>query len=148
MTDQTPVNLYQAIRNRFSFTPMTKGQDPTVKPVDRLTPNSFTPQRERPDVAAISSKADPGMLPATAAVPAQGGLSTYLASQGAKGRTMNTLFHPLPPTGAQFPRAADSQNIAAVPPRNLGTVAYKIFSKPRAGTPGYNPGGVNTTATP
>lgn len=134
----------------MSFKPQSKDADLTVKPADPVNPRQFTPSREMPRVAALTPKPalNPALLPVKAQNPAQSGLSSYLASQGDHGRTNDTLFHPIPPTSYQFPRADNSQNIAAVPPRFLSSVSYQVFSKPRAGTPGYNPGGVNTTATP
>lgn len=113
----------------------------------------FTPPIEIPRPAALEPvrAINPALLPAKPEEPGLGGLSDYMRSQGAPTRDALTLFHPQPPTGAQWPRAVDSQNLAAVPPRFFeGKVRplFKIFSKPRPGTPGHNPFGVNTTATP
>lgn len=109
----------------------------------------FTPPVEQPKVAALepSPKLNPSLLPAMPERPGLGGLDAYIATQGQFGRDEATLFFPQPPTNVEIPRAVDSQNLTAVPPRFTNEPVYQIFSKPRSGTPGYNPSGVNTTKT-
>jgi len=109
----------------------------------------FTPPLELPRVAALlpQKALNPDLLPVKPVSEGLEGLSSYLASQGSLGRDATTLFHAPPPTDVRFPRPEDSQNLPAVPPRFLGSQIFKIFSKPRRGTPGSNPGGVNTTKT-
>lgn len=107
----------------------------------------FTPPVEAPKVAALEPRRDlnPSLLPAMPDKPGLGGLATYIASQAHVARDVRTLFHAMPPTSVQFPRAVDSQNLPAVPPRFTMSSIYQVFNKPRRGTPGNNPMGVNNT---
>jgi len=68
-------------------------------------------------------------------------------------RSPETLFHPQPPTNARFQSidiGGTGQAIAAATKTQF-TQAWgqflTVFSTPRAGMPGNNPGGVNVTQT-
>lgn len=111
--------------------------------------NAFTPPAEAPKVSALEPNValNPSLVPASPA-PGLGGLDAYKSSMAHIDPHEITLFFPQPPNNVQFPRALDSQNLMALPPRFSMSKIYQIFSKPRKGSPGYNPGGVNTTPTP
>lgn len=87
------------------------------------------------------------LVPAIEGAPGVASQQVYLSNQGAPRRDVSTLFHAMPPSAQQFPRAMDSENNLAAPPRVRMPALFKVFSKPRRGTPGSNPMGINNTAS-
>jgi hypothetical protein len=143
---RTGNQVFDRVDNQKDANGVPKKRDP-FETFRNVFGGKFTPPREMPKVAALEPKAslNPSLLPAIPSNTGLGGLDAYVASQAQVGRDTRTLFHPLPPTDVQFPRAVDSQNIPAVPPRFTMSSVYQVFSKPRRGTPGHNPMGLNDT---